>query len=758
MERDRLRLTVALAASVFGLIALGGGGWAYLAQQRASRRAATERVVIAALDEATLLRGQAKAAPVGDLSKWAMAKTAADRARSALDAGESSAALRFRVDRVLTDIYREQSDAKIRLAEVEKDRKLLDRLNEIRLDPIRRTSDRGRSIPTMRRRSGSSASTLTVSTPMMPDDHWRSGPTRRRSPCFSTTGHSFDEKWSAPLVLRKTLGVAWSRWRERSTPIRGVMRCGGTLTVEMTGPFAVWRRTDEHWHPSQRGSLYLLARALELCEKEKPGQSSKEPIEILELAWRISPGDYQICSELGRICESKADRIRFRTAAVTAKPGDAWAHSFLARAYVDCSYNGLSYNWISPGWGGSNGSESARLAVSGTDSNAPRDGPRVLADVDLRKRFPSSDQEWSRYYEYCALFLVAKDGSVTGFGPVTNFSLSPFSAEDLNHALAEYKEAVRLKPSDPSYRVECGDAMVLHGDIRRHSPSTARQTGLSRGHTHLHEHIAHTFFIKGEFDLAIAEIQEQIRRYPVRGKATDRRLFLGTIYHKQGKNRLAFAAYRDELLQGGGRQQGFLRLALETTGTPEDVFKAYWDAVRSHPGDWHLQRTFLRDCLKLGMTSEVQAALDADIALLREKMRAMPKEIDLRLCLALALLARGDRNEAAVEFRKALELTQKDPAKCNDVAWTLATSSQANQRDGSIAVEFATRACELTGWKDANYLDTLAAAHAEAGDFDSAVRRQTEAISLVSDAKQKEDFGKRLKLYKDRKPFRDPAQ
>ena len=96
----------------------------------------------------------------------------------------------------------------------------------------------------------------------------------------------------------------------------------------------------------------------------------------------------------------------------------------------------------------------------------------------------------------------------------------------------------------------------------------------------------------------------------------------------------------------------------------------------------------------------------------------------------MALLARGDRKEAAVEFPKALELMQKDAADCNEVAWTLATSPNANQRYGTIAVEFATRACELTGWKEVDYMDTLAAAHAEAGDFDSAVRRQTEAISL----------------------------
>ncbi len=217
---------------------------------------------------------------------------------------------------------------------------------------------------------------------------------------------------------------------------------------------------------------------------------------------------------------------------MTAKPGDVSAHSFLARAYVDCSYNGLSYNWISPGWGGSNGSESARLAVSGTDSNAPRDGPRVLADVDLRKRFPSSDQEWSRYYEYWHFSSWRRMEALQDSDPLRTFPSLPLRAEDLNHALAEYKEAVRLKPSDPSYRVECGDAMVLHGDIREALAEYREADRLVEGHTHLHEHIAHTFFIKGEFELALAEIQEHMRRYPVRGKATDRRLFLGAIYHK----------------------------------------------------------------------------------------------------------------------------------------------------------------------------------------------------------------------------------
>ena len=53
-------------------------------------------------------------------------------------------------------------------------------------------------------------------------------------------------------------------------------------------------------------------------------------------------------------------------------------------------------------------------------------------------------------------------------------------------------------------------------------------------------------------------------------------------------------------------------------------------------------------------------------------------------------------------------------------------------------------------------LDTLAAAYAEAGDFDSAVKWETKAIELESDAHEKAEYAERLKLYRDKKPYRDP--
>ena len=53
-------------------------------------------------------------------------------------------------------------------------------------------------------------------------------------------------------------------------------------------------------------------------------------------------------------------------------------------------------------------------------------------------------------------------------------------------------------------------------------------------------------------------------------------------------------------------------------------------------------------------------------------------------------------------------------------------------------------------------LDVLAAAHAEVGDFESAVKWQTKANALRHDDEEKRAGEARLKLFQQKKPVRDP--
>ena len=85
------------------------------------------------------------------------------------------------------------------------------------------------------------------------------------------------------------------------------------------------------------------------------------------------------------------------------------------------------------------------------------------------------------------------------------------------------------------------------------------------------------------------------------------------------------------------------------------------------------------------------------------------------------------------------------------------TGFEAKFRDGKRAVALATTACGLTNWKDANKLDTLAAAYAEAGDFDAAITWQTTAIELLHDEMERGAYRSRLALYQAKKPYREPS-
>lgn len=66
----------------------------------------------------------------------------------------------------------------------------------------------------------------------------------------------------------------------------------------------------------------------------------------------------------------------------------------------------------------------------------------------------------------------------------------------------------------------------------------------------------------------------------------------------------------------------------------------------------------------------------------------------------------------------------------NSRAWLRATCPEASIRNGPLAVADATKACKLDQWILESYIDTLAAAYAETGDFASAIRYQEQAIAM----------------------------
>jgi tetratricopeptide (TPR) repeat protein len=117
-------------------------------------------------------------------------------------------------------------------------------------------------------------------------------------------------------------------------------------------------------------------------------------------------------------------------------------------------------------------------------------------------------------------------------------------------------------------------------------------------------------------------------------------------------------------------------------------------------------------------------------------------------------VAEGRYAEAIESVDEGLNSDPDNAFLHNNKAWLLATCPDDAVRDGELAVEHAIKACDLTDWKNFAYVDTAAAAYAESGDFELAVKWQEEAIQLGG-GEYSQDFQKRLRLFKAGKPYRE---
>jgi tetratricopeptide (TPR) repeat protein len=164
---------------------------------------------------------------------------------------------------------------------------------------------------------------------------------------------------------------------------------------------------------------------------------------------------------------------------------------------------------------------------------------------------------------------------------------------------------------------------------------------------------------------------------------------------------------------------------------------------------------------------EWQKNLEPDHALadFQKAISLNPKQTIAYVVRGMILKDRKEYDKVAANFVELVRANPADPTGHKELASLLATSVQPDVRDGKRAVEEATIACKLTNWADPDCLDTLAAACAEAGDFDAAVKWQARAIELllarnrgvgdVRNPRKEMSMRDRLSLYNTRMPYHE---
>src|SRR5437764_1213172 len=134
-------------------------------------------------------------------------------------------------------------------------------------------------------------------------------------------------------------------------------------------------------------------------------------------------------------------------------------------------------------------------------------------------------------------------------------------------------------------------------------------------------------------------------------------------------------------------------------------------------------------------------AIAEDIVGYESMIRRDPRRVQLHDDVAQLYLDQGRATEAAAHLEASVRLKPE---------------SAAALRDADQAIQFAERAADLTGRQDASAMDVLAAAYAEAGQFDRAIAAAQLALTMKPDPALAAAIRGRLELYRQHQPYRSP--
>lgn len=309
-------------------------------------------------------------------------------------------------------------------------------------------------------------------------------------------------------------------------------------------------------------------------------------------------------------------------------------------------------------------------------------------------------------------------------------------AERPLEALLTWRQALDFAPDDPELRA--GEQAALTAQMRHDQAKALWRVGNQAAREGAYEHALELYAAALELHADYAEVHRD------RGYA----LYLSERYEdaQPALARAVELAPQDAMAR---YMLGRVELARGRTARAIELLRA---AVAMHEEDAAMRVALGEALLTAG---QWQAAAEQ----FTFAAQLQPDHARAHQLLGMCLTRLGRTGDAVASYRRAVELAPDEPAVLNSLAWLLATHAESRHRHGADAVRLALHACELTDFGDPSLLDTLAAAYAEAGQFDQAVQTITRAITMAdatADRAFVERMRGRLALYEQRRAYRSP--
>jgi Tfp pilus assembly protein PilF len=250
-------------------------------------------------------------------------------------------------------------------------------------------------------------------------------------------------------------------------------------------------------------------------------------------------------------------------------------------------------------------------------------------------------------------------------------------------------------------------------------------------------------------------------------------IFLLLLLAGQGCGTSQFERSIDKGVEADRRHDNDLAIVefSEAIRLKPDVDWVYYDRANAYTdkGDYdraianyneviRLDPDFVSAYTKRGLAYDNNGKYDKAIADENEAIRLKLKNVEAYNNRGLAYYHQGDYDRAVADYSEAILLDPYYEFPYNNLAWLLAVCPDAHVRNGAKAVDYATKACELSEWRIPGWIHTLAAAYAEVGDFDNAVKWETKYLESALSKEASEKAHQQLSLYEQKKPYHEEEQ
>ena len=291
-----------------------------------------------------------------------------------------------------------------------------------------------------------------------------------------------------------------------------------------------------------------------------------------------------------------------------------------------------------------------------------------------------------------------------------NLGIVHYAVNNYEAAITAYDKAIELDDSDPWYFVSRGSAKYGDGDLDGALEDYDKSIEINKRISDSYVGRSNIFLSNNKLDEAFAEADKAVDIQPKNAVSLNQR---GWVLYKQGK-------YAEAMF---------------------DLNRAITYAPR------------------LPLAYNNRAVCFVELGEFEKAVKDYTESLELSgenpLVFAnrgVAYEGLGDFAKAKKDYQQAEEIAGTVSEISNTVAWFYATCPSDNYRDGEKAIEMVTKACETSDWKDASFIDTLAAAYAEQGEFKAASKYANQAVELAK-GKKKDEYKERLAMFEAEKPY-----